>query len=72
MLFFDNLASAKSDRENILKQAQGVDQVNVVIRAEAPMDDPELMLPNVKVFAGAAWTLIHERRKTDGWYEEPR
>jgi hypothetical protein len=32
----------------------------------------EELSPKVKVFAGNAWTIIHERRKADGWYDEPR
>jgi hypothetical protein len=50
-----------------------VEQLNVVIRAEANMDDPVLlMIPKVKVFAGTAWALIHDRRIADGWYDVPR
>lgn len=35
------------------------------------MDDTDLLgiHTKVKVYAGEAWTLIHERRKEDGWYE---
>jgi hypothetical protein len=31
------------------------------------MDDPDLLKLGL-VFAGAAWTLIHERRQAEGWY----
>jgi hypothetical protein len=45
-----------------------------VIRAEGNMDDPKLLgIDNkVKVFAGAAWTTIHERRQEEGWYNIPQ
>jgi hypothetical protein len=23
-----------------------------------------------KLFCGAAWALVHERRKADGWYQD--
>jgi hypothetical protein len=70
---FDTLQAAKADLENLMAKAAEVDQLNIVIRAESNMDDPDLItLPNVKVFAGAAWTLIHERRISDGWYDAPR
>jgi hypothetical protein len=70
---YETLAAAKADLDGIRAKAQAVDQLNVVIRAEGGLDDPELNgLEKVKVFAGAAWTLIHERRIADGWYAEPR
>jgi hypothetical protein len=69
LLIYDSFAAAKADLAGIKAAAQKVDQLNIVIRAEGPMDDPELT-PFGKVFAGAAWTLIHERRKADGWYEQ--
>ena len=44
-----------------------------MIRAEGNMEDPELLaIGNVKVFAGTAWALIHDRRVADGWYNEPQ
>jgi len=70
---FDTVQAAKADLENLMAKAAEVDQLNIVIRAESNMDDPDLStLPKVKVFAGAAWTLIHERRISDGWYDAPR
>jgi hypothetical protein len=73
ILFFDTLQAAKAAKPDIESKAQGVDQLNLVIRAEANMDDPELAtIPHVKVFAGAAWALIHDRRKEEGWYDAPR
>jgi len=69
---YDTLAAAKADKETIAAKAKEVDQFNLVIRAEGNMDDPELLaLGPVKIFAGAAWTLIHERRTQDGWYDSP-
>jgi hypothetical protein len=49
---------------------QQCDQLNIVIKAEGSMDDPEL-LNYGKIYAGEAWHLIHKRRETDGWYNEP-
>lgn len=73
LAIYDNFAQAKADLLRLQELANQYDQLNVVIRAEGNMDDPELTaLGRVKVFAGAAWTLIHERRKQDGWYDEPR
>lgn len=70
---FDTHQAAKADRAALVEQAATVDQLNIVIRAEGPMDDPELTsIGNVKVFAGTAWALIHDRRVADGWYNEPR
>jgi hypothetical protein len=70
---YDSFAAAKADKEAIAAKAKEVDQFNVVIRAEGNMDDPELLaLGPVKIFAGSAWTLIHERRIQDGWYDSPR
>jgi hypothetical protein len=70
---YESFAAAKADKETIAARAKEVDQFNIVIRAEGNMDDPELLaLGSVKIFAGSAWTLIHERRIQDGWYESPR
>ena len=69
IVFFDTLAAAKNDLPRLQEMARGFDQLNIVIRAEASMDDPELAAIG-KVFAGAAWALIHDRRVTDGWYNE--
>lgn len=70
---FDTFMQAKSDLDALAAKAAEVDQLNVVIRAEGNMDDPDLTkIANVKVFAGTAWALIHDRRIADGWYESPR
>jgi len=70
---FDTHQAAKAERDALVEKASAVDQLNIVIRAEGSMDDPELTsIGNVKVFAGTAWALIHDRRVADGWYNEPR
>lgn len=71
VVFFQTLEEAKSQADKILDKAKEVDQLNIVIRSEANMDDPELCQYG-KVFAGEAWALIHDRRVADGWYNEPR
>lgn len=74
MVIYDTFNAAKQDREVIQKLCSGADQVNVVVRAEGNMDDPEILDidQKVKLYAGAAWSLIHERRLTDGWYDSPQ
>lgn len=69
IVFFDTLAAAKNDIPRLQEIARGYDQLNIVIRAEATMDDPELAAVG-KVFAGAAWALIHDRRVAEGWYND--
>jgi hypothetical protein len=73
IVFYDTLQAAKADIEQISRQATEFDQLNVIVRNEANMDDPDFnQIEKVKLFAGAAWTLIHERRKEEGWYDSPR
>ncbi len=69
-VYFDTLAQAKSDLNNLRELASQCDQLNIIIRAEASMDDPDLTSIG-KLFCGAAWTLIHDRRAADGWYSAP-
>lgn len=69
IVFFETLAAAKNDLIRLQEMARGYDQLNIVIRAEASMDDADLAAIG-KVFAGAAWALIHDRRVADGWYNE--
>jgi len=71
VVFYDNHALAREDAANLLEKSKEVDQLNIVIRAEGTMDDPEL-LKYGKIFAGEAWHLIHRRRVDDDkWYDEP-
>ncbi len=73
VMIFDTIQAAKAELDILTSKAAEVDQLNIVIRAEGNMDDPELSgIPKSKLFAGAAWTLIHERRINDGWYDAPR
>ena len=70
MIFYETFAAAKADAVALEEKRTSVDQVNIVIRADGNMDDAELVKFG-KVFAGAAWMVIHERRVTDGWYNDP-
>lgn len=70
ILFYENHAQARDDAPALQIKAKEVDQLNIVIKAEGTMDDPEL-LKYGKVFAGEAWHLIHKRRVDDKWYDEP-
>lgn len=71
VIFFASLSEARAKIEEIKVKAQDVDQLNIVIREEADMDDPSLT-PYGKVFAGEAWALIHDRRVEEGWYDKPQ
>jgi hypothetical protein len=68
VIFFANFDQAKLQMDQIVAKKSEVDQLNIVIEAEGNMDDPDLVIHG-KVFAGAAWTLIHQRRTEDGWYD---
>ena len=72
MLQFESFDLAKKASERIQQVASECDCVNVVIREEGNMDDPELLglAKQVRVFAGDAWFLIHERRQEEGWYKK--
>ena len=72
VIFFETFMEATQNSDKIEALSQGCDQINVVILAEGNMDDPNILdiAPNVKLFAGAAWHLIHKRREEDGWYKE--
>jgi len=68
---FNTFDDAKGQLDALGEKAGNIGQLNILIRAEGNMDDIELNgIENVKVFAGAAWTIIHERRLEDGWYNE--
>ncbi|MCX6117823.1 MAG: hypothetical protein NT027_09790 [Proteobacteria bacterium] len=67
VVFFDTLQSARAEIEKIKSLANQCGQLNVIIRAEPSGDDSDIQAFG-KVFSGAAWALIHERRTQDGWY----
>lgn len=71
LLFYENFNEAKSNVETLASKAKEVEQLNIVIKAEGNMKDPELTQYGV-VYAGEAWHLIHQRRQEDGWYDQPR
>lgn len=70
LIFFDTFSEAKASLEKIASLFPECEQVNVVIREEGNMDDKDILglSPKVKLYAGKAWTTIHERRKEDGFY----
>lgn len=70
-LFFDSFIEAKNSREKILSLCEKYEQVSVVIREEGDMDDIELVSlhPAIKIYAGTAWTKIHEMRQAEGFYK---
>ena len=67
VVFYDNLQKAKYEIEDIQAKAREVDQLNIVIKAEGEMNDPDLIQYGI-LYAGEAWHLIHTRRMDDGWY----
>lgn len=69
--FYETPFAAKADIEKLKALRAQCDELNIVIRAEPPFDDQDLAAIG-KVFAGAAWALIHERRRQDGWYDAPQ
>jgi hypothetical protein len=72
IIFFESFNDAKKQKDAIQAASHKFDQLNVVIKAEGDMDDQDILVIShkIKLFAGAAWTLIHERRMNDGWYSE--
>lgn len=70
VVFYESLHQAKNDMETLAAKAKDVDQLNIVIHAESPMDDPDLLQFGI-IYAGEAWTTIHKRRVEEGWYQEP-
>ena len=72
LLIYDSFIQAKADRVKIAAYAHKVDQLNLVLREEGNMDDPELLAihPRIKVYAGVAWTNIHERRVKENFYKD--
>lgn len=71
VVFFESMPQALAARDAIIAQCVTCDQLNIVIRAEGNSNEATLLAidAKVKVYAGAAWWLIHERRKADGWYD---
>ena len=65
--FYETMAAAKDDLDNLKLKARSGDCLNIVVKAEADMGDPELNRIG-KLFAGKAWHTIHERRVYEGWY----
>lgn len=72
-LYFDTFAAAIAAANEIEKQAKTVDQFHIVIKEEGDMSNIHLtsIAENCVVLAGAAWSLVHNRRKASGWYEDP-
>lgn len=69
VVFYENHALAREDAAKLAELKSEVDQLNIVIKAEGSMDDPELVAHG-RVYAGDAWSLIHKRRVEEGWYNE--
>jgi hypothetical protein len=69
VVFYENHILAKEDQETLKALSPQFDQLNIVIKAEGSMDDPELTIHG-RVYAGEAWHLIHKRRVDDNWYND--
>ena len=87
VLFFDSPAEARQNWSKVTVALESVDQLNIVLRSEPqpgagttdlypddlPIEAEQAQeRESIKIFSGAAWTLIHERRREDGWYDAPR
>lgn len=70
-IFFNTFIEAKNSQSKILELCKRYEKVYLIIREEGDMDDPDLLGLNerIKVYAGVAWTQIHELRVEDGWYK---
>ena len=70
-LFFDSFSEAKNSEDKILPLCEKYKQVSLVIKEEGDMDDKDLLglHPAVKIYAGVAWTKVHEMRKDEDLYE---
>lgn len=70
VLFFETFPEARLAENAINQACFKVDQLNIVVKAEGDMDDKKILSinPKVKLYAGAAWWTIHERRVAEGWY----
>lgn len=69
VIFYESHVLAKEDVENLAKLKLDCDQLNIVVKTEGSMDDPELVAHG-RVYAGEAWHLIHKRRVDDKWYDD--
>ncbi|RZA23261.1 MAG: hypothetical protein EOP10_13250 [Proteobacteria bacterium] len=69
VVFYENHALAKDDALKLAEMKAEFDQLNIIVKAEGSMDDPELVAHG-RVYAGEAWHLIHRRRVDDGWYND--
>ena len=72
LAIYDTFQQALKASDEIKHVSSQCDQLNLVIRQEGDMDNPKVLAiaTNIKLFAGDAWTLIHERRLEDGWYDD--
>lgn len=68
--FYSTLSEAERNLESISAKAKLVDQFNMVIEAEDPVDLNSPLIEHGVVYCGNAWTIIHRRRVEDGWYSE--
>ena len=71
VIFFDTPQKAMQQVEILQKLCETCDQLNVVIEEESDMDNPRILSIHrkIKLYAGAAWFLVHQRRQEEGWYK---
>ena len=72
VVFFDTSQKAEQETKLLQKLCETCDQLNVVLEEESDMDNPGILgiHPKIKLYAGAAWFLVHQRRQDDGWYDQ--
>ena len=72
VIFFEDFKQAKLKSDQLKSYSALCKQLNVVIEQEGDMDDVSLLSisTNIKIYAGEAWTVIHKRRREEGWYSD--
>ena len=70
---YDTFENAKNDLNNLKDQCKDCDRLDVVIKQEGDMNDKDITAIDKKIviYAGQAWYLIHTRRISQKWYEDP-
>ena len=73
VIFFETCQKVEQQKESLQQLCETCDQLNVVVEEESDMDNPSILgiHPKIKLYAGAAWFLVHQRRQDDGWYDQP-
>jgi hypothetical protein len=69
VVFFDTQDSARSQADALMEFARKCEQLNIIIKEECKTHDKELAKIG-RIYCGAVWWQIHERRVKEGWYSK--